>query len=762
MLGRDNNRPNETSYPGDGLQLHGVAMRNRGRMASILRIVVLALVTTGLVACGGGGRGRSKNVAPVANAGSAQGITVGTVVTLDGSASRDPNGDALRYQWTLSSVPAGSRASLSDRTAIRPAFTADTVGTYVATLVVNDGKLNSVPSTVNVTAVAANVAPVASAGPDQNVLVGALVMLDGSASTDANGDALRYQWTLTSVPAGSTATLNDPTAVKPTFTADRAGSYALSLVVSDGKLSSAVDAVTVTAAVANAAPVANAGLDQSVTVGTVVTLDGSASTDANGDALRYQWTLSSVPAGSGASLSGPTAVKPTFTPDVVGVYVASLVVNDGKVNSVADTVTVTAAAANAAPIANAGPDQNVISGTVVTLDGSASTDANGDALRYRWSLTSAPAGSRASLSDPTAIKPTFTADLDGTYVASLVVNDGKVSSSADTVTVTASAANSAPVANAGPDQGVYVATEVTLDGSASRDPDGDALTYSWAVSSYPGKSAPTLSGASTAAPKFQATDVGDYVFRLTVSDGSLSSPPDTVTVTVLNWVGPTPPGTELVVQSQANFFVILERTMTRYIDFSCGIAFSSIDRAPDATLIATSNSQLVDVNAQTGLCVARGNTPEWILRLAVSPGGQYYGVSFNRYPSAQGGGSARRLYRLSSSGAALSFVELSGATTSVNAVDFGPGGVLYGVTTDQAGQAWIVTIDPASGNTSLLTAITPGPDGDIDIDANGILRGVSVNNLIKFDLGTRTLISTTPIPGFDSSSSGLSPIVFVP
>jgi hypothetical protein len=736
-------------------------MSNRDRVAWLVRVVVLALATAGLVACGGGGR-RSKNVAPVANAGSAQVVTVGTIVTLDGSASRDANRNALRYQWTLSSVPAGSKASLTSSTTVKPIFTADAVGTYVATLVVNDGKVNSVPSTVNVTAIAANVAPVASAGPDQSVLVGAFVTLDGSASTDANGDALRYQWTLTSVPAGSSASLNDPTAVKPTFTADRAGSYSASLVVSDGRLSSAVDAVTVTAAVANAAPVANAGPDQSVTVGTVVTVDGAGSTDANGDALRYQWSLSSVPAGSAASLSDPTAVKPTFTADAVGAYVVSLVVNDGKVNSVADTVTVTAAPANAAPIANAGSDQNVISGEIVTLDGSASTDANGDALRYQWSLAAVPAGSKASLNDPAAVKPTFTADLDGTYVASLVVNDGKVGSSADTVTITATAANAAPVADAGPDQSAYKSAEVTLDGSRSTDPDGDALTFSWTFKSYPGATPPTLSGASTASPKFLATDVGDYVLGLTVSDGSLSSQSDSVTVTVVNWVGPTPAGTELVVQSQASFFVILERTMTRYIDFSCGLAFSSIDRAPDATLIATSSSQVVEINAQTGACVAHGNTPEWILRLAVSPAGQYYGVSFNQYPSAQSGGSARRLYRLSSSGAAESFVELSGATTSVNAIDFGPGGVLYGVAIDQAGQAWVVTIDPASGKTSLVTPMTPRPDGDIDIDENGVLRAVSVNNLIKFDLGTRTLLSTTPIPGFDSSSSAMSPIVFVP
>ena len=92
----------------------------------------------------------------------------------------------------------------------------------------------------------------------------------------------------------------------------------------------------------NAAPVANAGLAQSVLTGTLVTLDGSASTDANGDALIYSWSFNSKPVGSGAALLSATSVKPTFTTDVAGGYVAVLTVNDGKLSSSPATVTVTA------------------------------------------------------------------------------------------------------------------------------------------------------------------------------------------------------------------------------------------------------------------------------------------------------------------------------------------------------------------------------------------------------------------------------------
>lgn len=94
--------------------------------------------------------------------------------------------------------------------------------------------------------------------------------------------------------------------------------------------------------------------------------------------------------------------------------------------------------ANTTPMANAGAAQNVVTGTLVTLDGSGSNDANGDTITYSWSITSKPSGSSAVLSEQTNVKPTFTPDVDGSYVFNLVVNDGMVNSDASTVTVTAS------------------------------------------------------------------------------------------------------------------------------------------------------------------------------------------------------------------------------------------------------------------------------------------------------------------------------------
>ena len=234
--------------------------------------------------------------------------------------------------------------------------------------------------------------PTANAGVDQNVVAGTVVTLDGSTSTVDIRQTLTYAWTLTTKPANSTATLSSSTSAKPTFTADIAGTYVAALVVNSGTVNSGSDAVSVVASVANSAPVANAGAAQNVVTGTIVTLDASASSDANSDPLTYAWTLTSKPEGSTAALSSTTSAKPTITADKTGTYVASLAVNDGKVNSSnIGTVSITAAVANIAPVANAGSNQNVTTNTLVLLDGSASSDANGDQLTYQWSITGKPA-----------------------------------------------------------------------------------------------------------------------------------------------------------------------------------------------------------------------------------------------------------------------------------------------------------------------------------------------------------------------------------
>ncbi|NLD37550.1 MAG: hypothetical protein GX654_11845 [Desulfatiglans sp.] len=184
----------------------------------------------------------------------------------------------------------------------------------------------------------------------------------------------------------------------------------------------------------NTPPTANAGADQTVKTGTIATLNGTSSSDADNDPLTYSWTMER-PEGSTASLTNPTSSEPFLTPDIDGVYTLTLIVNDGKVNSAPDMAVITAVS-NFPPTANAGPDQTASTGTAVSLNGSSSSDPDGDTLTYYWALD-APEGSEAvvfsNVNFPTA---QFTPDIDGIYTLTLIVNDGKVNSEPDTVVIT--------------------------------------------------------------------------------------------------------------------------------------------------------------------------------------------------------------------------------------------------------------------------------------------------------------------------------------
>ena len=424
------------------------------------------------------------NLPPVADAGPDQVVAERTLVELDGSRSSDADGDELTWSWRIVDLPGGSGAVLAEEDTEAPSFTADLPGTYRISLTVADPWISSEPSTVTVTAQDVPDRPVAAIAPLEAVPVGGQLVLDGSGSSDPDGDDLLYTWELTGRPEGSAAEVLDAAAAVTGVVPDVAGRYQVTLVVSDGELESARQSAEVHTL--TGAPVADAGVDQVVAVGARATLDGAGSRDPDDDPLTWAWTPVALAPGSAAALDDAGAAQPSFVVDEPGAYVFSLTVRDPGGRSATDEVTVRSE--NRPPVADAGGDQAVELDTAVWLDGRGSQDPDGDAITYSWRLAARPEGSDAVLSALDRSRVWFSGDVAGSFVAELVVSDDHLDSEPAQVTVRV---NAPPIADAGEDQeGVAAGYAVMLDGTGSSDPDGfpEPLSFVWRLDAKPGAS----------------------------------------------------------------------------------------------------------------------------------------------------------------------------------------------------------------------------------------------------------------------------------
>jgi len=469
-----------------------------------------------------------RNLPPWASAPARQVVEAGQELSIDGSSSDDPNADPLTWRWTVELGSVSSTLADGDKPTSR--FTPLADGRYGVTLVVSDGTEDSTPAFTEIIAINLQVTthpPTANAGPDGVGELGKSITLEGRGSYDIDGDALTYSWRRVSGPAEVPVPASSPT---PTFRATAAGTVVMGLTVSDGRVTSSEDLVTfeIDDPAVNRRPVARAGSDRPVMVGTEVQLDGTRSVDPDGDVLTYQWTQL---AGPRVTLDNNRSPKPTFTPTRLGFVRLGLTVSDGKASSAPSSVLIQVTTdGNSPPLASAGPDQQVTIGGVVTLDGSGSSDPDGDTLRYVWEQLW---GSPVVLASPGA-HPTFRPPGQGRYRFRLTVQDGEAPSSSDEVDVIVSthgSDNKPPVALTSGTLEVAVGEHVQLDGTESDDPDPlDKLTYEWTASGFPTGSEPVLADAGTATPSFTPTVSGAYTFRLRVSDGDLTSSPSYVTV----------------------------------------------------------------------------------------------------------------------------------------------------------------------------------------------------------------------------------------
>jgi len=265
---------------------------------------------------------------PVANAGGPYTGSSNERVALDGSASFDPDGDTITYDWDF-----------GDRTlhgaGVNPTHTYTSKGIFTITLVVNDGNTNSLPATTTITI--PNSLPVANAGGPYEGSGNERVVLDGSGSFDPDGDAVTYDWDFgDSTPHG--------TGMNPTHTYTSNGIFTIILVVNDGDENSTPTTTTV---YINMAPeiehIDNQGMDE----GAILTIPVNAS-DAEGDSILL--SASGLPGfavfsdeGNG---KGSIRCEPGF--DVVSApnesrsYIIDIEANDrnGRINSPKKTFTI--------------------------------------------------------------------------------------------------------------------------------------------------------------------------------------------------------------------------------------------------------------------------------------------------------------------------------------------------------------------------------------------------------------------------------------
>lgn len=373
--------------------------------------------------------------------------TLGTNFVLDTSSLKASDGGAVRTTWTVLQRPAGSLASLAGadpRLQFRPdqlglykllAHIEDQRGAYSESVVPINVRYMA-PATANIlvnssfTGISIVQAPISAS-------LGSVFSLDTSAVRVADGSAVTTVWEILEQPSGSRAQLSGAGS-RFQYTPDVLGNYRLKVRVQD--IRGAWGESIYPLSVLNRPPEANASINTTpvaaisygsgnVQSGATMTLRGGASFDADGDALTYSWTLTNAPAASTARLSATSNVDTSITFDVDGDYTLLLRVTDPQ-GAYSDRQ-VNIKVGDAPPVIVF--DHNswtAVLGSSAAANAGFSYSPQGRALTYQWTLDSRPAGSTATIPNSNLAQLSFVPDQPGKYIASLVVSDGTLRSSA--------------------------------------------------------------------------------------------------------------------------------------------------------------------------------------------------------------------------------------------------------------------------------------------------------------------------------------------
>ncbi|GIL23255.1 MAG: hypothetical protein BroJett042_17680 [Bacteroidota bacterium] len=470
--------------------------------------------------------GASANQLPTANAGTNITITLPTnATTLNGSGS-DPDGSIASYAWTKLSGPTFTAGATN-----APALSLTNLvqGIYIFELEVtdDDGATATDQVTVTVNPAAVNQPPVVDAGTDRVVFLPTnSVQLAGTA-TDADGTIASVLWTKVSGPAGTTF-IND-TGLLPTINGLTEGVFIFRLTATDDKGATAFDEVqvTVNAATVNQPPTANAGSDKTIKLPTNSTTLPGLGLDPDGTIASYAWT----------KISGPTVVLANQNTNTLslsnmvdGTYTFQLTVtdNDGDTGSDQVTVLVLPADINTPPVANAGPDVNVmLPNNTAILVGSATDD--GTVASTSWVKVSGPP---AFLTNPLTTTLTASNLIAGTYLFRLTVTDDGGLTATDDATVIVfpeNPPNQPPVVSAGDDQMIQLPVNSITLVAVAEDPDGIIDVFAWSQLQGPATTVTTENTNELALTNLVA---GTYSFVVTVTDNEGLTASSEVTLVV--------------------------------------------------------------------------------------------------------------------------------------------------------------------------------------------------------------------------------------
>jgi len=429
------------------------------------------------------------NRSPVAVAGGDLFVAPGEKVLFDGSRSYDTDGKIVSYQWDFSDKKtAGKLIKTYQFAKVRRSF--DTSGTYSAILTVIDNYHVENSTSQDKISIKVNHRPRANAGKNIHTSE-RTVVLDGLASSDADGDPLTYTWNF-----GDGTPLRKGARVFHTF--EKGGNYPVILTVDDGTgLSNARSTSSISVKI-NDAPLANAGGNRKACAGKVILFDGSSSVDPEGGLMKYHWDF-----GDGSTAEG---VNPTKIYDKGGVYLVTLTVTDdsglkeGSTGRNQIVVTVVES-----PVADAGPDQIACAGIPIRYDGTKSKDVDGLVNSFLWEF-----GDGAVGGGPT---PTHVYAKAGTYKVRLSITGDRIADCNNTDDDgTVIVIHEAPVAKFTCPASAQLGKPVAFDAHQSTVQRGNISQWNWDFGD----------GTSGKGEKVEHTyeKYGNYVVQLTVSADS--------------------------------------------------------------------------------------------------------------------------------------------------------------------------------------------------------------------------------------------------